>query len=1246
MLKAIELSGFKSFADKTRMEFESGISALVGPNGSGKSNVVDAIKWVLGEQSVKKLRGNEMTDVIFNGSGTRQPVNTAEVTLTFDNSHRIFDMEASEIHITRRVYRSGEAEYLINRQPSRLKDIKEILSGTGLGTQAYGIIEQGRVELLLQSSSTQRRAIFEEAAGISRFNSKKLEVQRRLERVEQNILRLSDIVNEVETQLRNTKSQAGKAQLYRQYTTRLQELRVHAAWLDWSKWSSQLEQLRAEMAERMTEETSLAERVETSERQIAERDRRLEEITRESKQVTAEIAAITERITGEDSTIELQMAQIEEIEAEIQRNGQQLLDLTLRSTDTDEMMRQTDAEIRAATQHHREVSEHYEQHLTQTEQVARQFEEIEAERDRLVRELDKNHRMTNRLAGEISGFESRQSGIVQSRMQNEKRLTTIRQQSVDYREQVARHKTSCEELASRVERQSEQFEKAKSQKKRRKDELEQLRVELLELKQRQSGTRERIAVLEELLKRHEGISPGVKEVLRQPRTPDSPYRHVHGLVADLFRVHVEAASLIEIALGQSAQHVVVSPEVEIIRAIERTSNQLAGRVGFLWLDTQSSDAGLMRGSHFEGRTGVHGRADRFVETDPQYAFLARRLLGRTWIVETLAHAKALYRESDGRTNFLTVSGEYLAADGTLVVGPLHGTTGLISRRSELRTLSEQIERIEADVREIELNQQVLQNRLTEDEQALEQVTREHQQAVSELESQRIKTTNAEERLQQIESQAKALEEESDSLDIQHEKAAIDLEVAVTQKEEIDATIIRVEAELEAAKQRWAELDEQRRELAKRTTNIKIELAKSEGRLDFLNDRRKQFEEHQKERFNLLDENRKQDRQLKTRAEHASLAVLRLESSLATLYHRKEELAVIAQQFEMSRREIATERTSLNAELKRTQNALNATKSEQHKRQIEAERVRQDMRTLGDRMREDYDIDIAEWQPREKCGVGNVESGVEDDECKILKLENAAENSECETDHDESTPLNSKLQTPNFKLPKSPDYQSEIDDLRAKIQKIGSVNLEAIETLETLETRYTTLSNQYQDLLNAKRAIEKIIDRINVDSQQLFEETFAGVKEHFRLLFQKLFGGGHADLVLEDESNPLESGVEIVARPPGKELKSVSLMSGGEKTLTCVALLLALFSFRPSPICILDEVDAALDEANIDRFAKVVKEFEVKTQFLIVTHSKKTMVAANTIYGVTMQDSGVSIPVSVRFVDVGENGEIHIDQKAA
>jgi len=1209
MLKAIELSGFKSFADKTRMEFASGISALVGPNGSGKSNVVDAIKWVLGEQSIKKLRGSEMTDVIFNGSGTRQPVQTAEVTLTFDNSSGVFDIESKEMHITRRVYRSGEGEYLINRQASRLKTIKDLLSGTGLGTQAYGIIEQGRVEILLQSSSVQRRSIFEEAAGISRFNMKKQEVQRRLERVEQNILRLSDIVNELETQLRNTKSQAGKAQLYRQYTTRLQELRVHGSFIDWRKWNTKRGEIQEEIDGILKSESQLQTVVDELEKSLGEQEHLVEETTRKSRQTGGEIAAVRERIGGEESNIELQLVQVEEMEAEIVRHGRQLIDLNLRNTDTEEMMRQTDEELRQAGAYFESVSQNFQVHVNEAEEIARKCAEIEKKRDVLREELDANHRLSSRLSGEISGYESRQSELLKTKAQNEKKMASTSQQVEELTGLCADLRKQSDDLAQKVVQRKEQLESVKARKLTRQEELETLRAELLTQKQRQSGLAERTAVLEELLKRHEGISPGVREFLRQPRTPDSPYRHVHGLVADLFRVHVEAASLIEIALGPAAQYVVVSPEADIIRVIERTASQLPGRVGFLWLEPRHKELGRNRGSGFEGRPGVHGRADQFVETDPMFVSLVQKLLARTWIVESLTLAKSLYQESDGRTGFLTVAGEYLAADGTLVVGPLHGISGVIARRSELRTLVEQLQQIDGKVREMELDQEVLQVRLVEDEQSLEQSAREHQRVVSELETLRIRLTATTERLQQMENQSETFREEFSSVDCKYEKFSNDLEKAKSDKEEIDEKIQGNESEFDLIKTEYDNHEKLRSEQVRKLTNIKIELAKSEGRLDFLNDRKKQFRENQKERLNHLTENRKRLDALKRRRDLALLSILNMGANLAMLYCHKEEFVRIAKQEEKTRSGAVAKRTAMFAELKRTQQELHGLQSQRHARQIEVERLQQETRTLMQRILDDYGIDLADWTPT----------------TSVLAVHHA-ENEEDGSDGSETVPQN---------------YQQEIEELREKIQKLGSVNLEAIETLESLETRFTTLSNQYQDLLNAKKSIEKIIDRINIDSQRLFEETFNGVKQHFHEIFQKLFGGGHADLLLEDENNPLESGVEIVARPPGKDLKSVSLLSGGEKTLTCVALLLALFRFRPSPICILDEVDAALDEANIDRFARVIKEFDTMTQFLIVTHSKKTMAAADTIFGVTMQDSGVSIPISVRFVDVGENCEISL-----
>ncbi len=1234
MLKAIELYGFKSFADRTRLEFGEGISAVVGPNGSGKSNIVDAIKWVLGEQSVKKLRGNDMTDVIFSGSASREPVGAAEVTLSFDNGQKIFPLDVPEIHITRRIYRSGEGEYLINRQPSRLKDIKDLLGGTGLGTQAYSIIEQGRVEMLLQSSSVQRRGIFEEAAGISRFNAKKQEVQRRLERVDQNLIRLSDIVGEIENQLKNVKSQAGKAQLYRQYTARLQELRIQASLVDWRKSIAQSRVLHEEIETLGGAEKEAGESTERLEKTVFEQNAQLEEINRQIGRIEGEIVAVRERINGEESTIELQSAQVQQIEAETIQQGRQLIDLNVRSVDTEEMMRKTDEEIRRARDYHEEIGNSYQQLLETAEQLGLECEANQVETTRFRKELEEKRRQISRISGELGGLESHRQTFLENQEQSAARLGLCERQHAELSAKCEELKGICLDLEDSASYKQELLDTAKRQKSERLETLNRHSQELAGLKERLSGMSERISVLEELLRKHEGLSPGVKEVMRQAREPDSPFRFVFGLVADLFRVDVEAAPLIELALGPSAQYIVVSPEPELFRHIERTSNQFAGRVGFVWLDPNATEIPWVKGAGFDGRAHVLGRADRFVQTDPALTHLAQRLLGRTWIVENIAVAKSLYRESDDRTNFLTVRGEYLAADGTIIVGPSVGSSGVITRRSELRTLFEQIQLIETQAREKEITITVLKNRLSEDEKQLEEATKEYQRAVSEKESRRVALGAAEERLAQNSAQLQQLQDEADSLQRQLEKATLQWEETRRVQSELETGVLGIEDELARHLAESDERERARKEHQRKTTNVKIELAKSEERLDFLKDRIQQFEDRQQERQHLLSDHEKRVRTLDARRDQTLLAVLRLESSLALLYVRKETHSSAAKSLHQNRAELLEQRNLGQGDLKKNQQELHRIRSKAHAKQLELERLLQEQKVLSDRMQEDYGIELEELEDEQQPGAGpKSEDGNETTD----DGEQTADDRNAVASRSRSESLSSGSSGPGSSSGISPT--EEIEDLRQKIQRLGGVNLDAIETLEELETRYTTLSNQYQDLMNAKKSIEKIIEKINVDSQRLFAETFEGVKTHFLMLFQQLFGGGYADLVLEDENNILECGVDIVARPPGKDLKSVSLLSGGEKTLTCVALLLAFFRYRPNPVCILDEVDAALDEGNIDRFARVIREFRDSTQFLIVTHSKKTMASASTMYGITMQESGVSKPISVRFVDVGENGEI-------
>ena len=1194
MLRAIELSGFKSFADRTRLEFVDGVSALVGPNGSGKSNIVDAIKWVLGERSPKKLRGGEMTDVIFSGSAGRQAIGAAEVTLTFDNSAKIFGIDAPEVHIGRRIYRSGEGEYLINRQTVRLKDVEDILSGTGLGNQAYSIIEQGRVESLLQSSSVQRRAIFEEAAGISRYNTRKQEFQKRLERSDQNLVRLSDLVSERESQLKAARHQAGKAQLHRQYSARLQELRIQASLTDYRKRGSQCKELQTTIETLTAAERELTEAVDLNEKRLAERNESVEAMDTEIRRLKDEIAAIREKISGGESTVKSKLGEIEQIDKEILDNGRRLVEQNAGSGDIEEQLRKVNDDVRKERDSHTEVSETYQKILRQGEELKALCKEKQDERKSVRKELEAKHRQTAELIGTISGLESRITALQHSKDQSIARQSTLQNQRDDLIRQGEELRSIVGELHATAERKREQLDAAKLRKSNRAKELVVLSQELSELKQRQSGMRERIAVLEDLNRKYEGLSTGVRDVLDQAKKPKSPFRFVHGVVGNLMIADPEVAPLIDLALGPHAQYVVVEWKPELFRHIDNDAMNLPGRVGFIWLRPSEKEPAWMREKGFLGRPGVHGRADQFVNADAPYLHLARRLLARTWIVENMSVARALYMESDGQTNFLTVSGELLTAEGALVVGPVQKSSGLITRRAELRTLGEQMLTLDAAVAEKEHAVAVAAERSKDDDKEFETETRQHQKAVSEYDAGKSELAAADKRIRQATEQYEHLVGELDKLDTQIQRASDELEQTKTNREGIDEQIAVLERRLIETQQQVEESEQHHSEHLKTATNAKIELAKSEERLDAFKDKIRQFEERLAERQTNLMELRRRSLTLKNRREDAEMTILRIESGLALLYLKKESTMAAAGESLVKRTESVSERVAVQAEWKRQQSELNKRQSKRHTKQLELERLLQEQKTLLDRIRDDYDIDLTDLPQDDGNEFPNTEH-----------------------------------QTPN----------TEIEELRRKIQKLGNVNLESIETLEVLESDYTKYITTYNDIMEGKKKFAKGIEDVEVRYRQLFEETFEGVRHHFKELFQRLFGGGHADLVLEDPNNLMETGVDIIARPPGKDLKSVSLLSGGEKTLTCVALLLAFFKFRPNPVCILDEVDAALDEANIDRFIRVVKEFGTKTQFLIITHSKRTMTAATTFYGVTMQESGVSKSVSVRFGDIGENGEI-------
>ena len=781
--------------------------------------------------------------------------------------------------------------------------------------------------------------------------------------------------------------------------------------------------------------------------------------------------------------------------------------------------------------------------------------------------------------------------------------------------------------------------------------------ELSELRRRHAGVAERISVLDDLQQRLEGVGAGVKEILLASRNNAAgPWRGVIGMVGDLLDVGVDVAPLVDIALGPVAQYLVVRGDSASLRQVQQASTRLAGRVGFLLFQGESTPPAMTKEPsrdngveekedskhrivggpryfgtasenvevdedaaeaderstaaepsllpllqsgrsrptiNFDGAPGVFGRADRSVETPAELRPLAKRLLGTTWIVESLEHAIRLATRAPGEASFVTFAGQFLSRDGSLVVGPRDAGAGVVSRRSELRALRFQHEQLGSQVRQLETNIESMRRALEDARRKTKSAEARRQDAFETLAVHRSTVDAKTQQLESLTAQRESLFEELRTTDQSRDEAAKKVVVLTETREQLGRELAAVETTLGQLKTEMQTLTLEQATLERDANDLKVEIAKSEERIRNDESTIRQFQRAREERAAGIAEGRQQLREYAGRIEHSRRSILQKESEIATLYLRKETLAERTRELIAARDESRRARERGLAEVKRVNGRLRQVEEKISAKRLTATQIENDRDALSERLREDYDIELAELH-------------------------------RAPTDEE---------------IARREEVRREIEDLRRKINELGSINMEALAELEQTETRWRTMTEQYQDLVDAKAALEKLIDKINIDSQRLFQETFETVRGHFQTLFCDLFGGGHGDILLEEGEDPLECGIEVVARPPGKELRSISLLSGGEKTLTCVALLLAIFRSRPSPFCVLDEVDAALDEANIDRFTKVLQKFLAWTQFIIITHSKKTMICASTIYGVTMQESGVSKPVSVRFEDVSEDGHI-------
>ena len=1182
MLKRLELVGFKSFADKTRFDFSPGITAVVGPNGSGKSNVVDAVRWILGEQSAKSLRGGEMADVIFNGSSSRKSLGMAEVTVAFDNSRKLLAVDADEVQLTRRVYRDGTGEYLVNGQMARLRDFKDIFLGSGAGAGGYTIIAQGRVDELLQASTKDRREIFDEAAGISRFKAKKIEALRKLIAVENNLTRSKDRLDGLENQLRTLRMQASKAQKFKEYSDRLRELRVGLSLREYREFTATLaaeEHSLAALKAEVADATAKADALEKTARELDWEVGKAEESLRHQE---AKLAEARQLIAGFEATTKHERAATASHESEALRLGRQRADVGLKLKLLDAETGSAAADAHAAEERVRDAQAAADAAAGELSaaaarvadldrriqaDVARQFElgqRSAAARSLATASLAQVERLQKeytRKRGEIEHSSARRKELVQT-------LDGLSRADADIQARLADSRHRLVELHARRDELHDTADGVQR-------DLEVLRV-------RQGDLRGRVEVLEKLERDQEGLGAGVRHVLTAVAEAPAAFGSIAGLVADLLTVPRDVAPLVELALGDAAQRFVVR-DASRIDAVAAAVGDVVGRVGFLPVQPAA-----VRPTSLAS----------FVACEiPSLPF---QLLGNVFVADTLADARRL-AASHPECRYVTRTGELLEPDGTLTIGQPTAGTGLVSRKSELRDLREQLRTLSGEVSEAEVRLTDLRRRADEVEGVTEAV--EAQIGILSDEVGDLQQTIAVQREQahQLEEKVSLLRSESRVLEEEVRRGESTWLAAKMEAEETEEAAARLTAELDDARRDILAAEQRRDHHQASHTAAQVSLGKAIADRDRARDRLAQIEnDFRKKKIEAVDVGA-QLAAAQGRLADSVLATLRATSGMADAYREKESRERQAGEFAAKVSADRAAREAVRDELSALRSGWHEKQTATHARELAARDLAARRAAVAERIREDYGIELADLANPDREGGGDA----------------------------------SGEQHPVANAPGSPppfQAQHEIDDLRKKLARLGSVNMEALDELARVEGEAAALKAQHDDLAASRASIQEIIDAINTDSRKLFTDTLAAVRGYFQELFRKLFGGGQADIVLEDPNDVLESGIEITARPPGKELRSLSLLSGGEKTLTAVALLLAIFRNKPSPFCILDEVDAALDEANTARLAGVLREFLDRSQFIVVTHKKRTMAAADRLWGVTMQESGISRLLAMRFED--------------
>ena len=1186
-LKALEIQGFKSFPDKTVLNFGEDITAIVGPNGSGKSNISDAIRWVMGEQNSRQLRGAKMEDVIFGGTEKRRAMGFAQVTLVIDNTEHIFNRDEAEVAVTRRYYRSGESEYYINRQSVRLKDVNELFMDTGMGREGYSIIGQGKIDEILSVRSDDRREVFEEAAGISKYRHRKEESERKLQRTEENLVRINDKITELELQVEPLRKQAETAKKYLVLRDELRTLEI-SVWLenlqklkaDRLKLQANFETAQADQKKAQDELDRVYAQAEECSRLLHENDCAAEEkrgriSALESAIGEHESAAAVARTTAQHhaETIERMDREMSESRSRTESLHEQMRVMARRMEEIDASARTLENEIAALCEEMRGSSDAAAAAAAQLEQLRRrEAQEVagaaqaQAELSAITAGSDEITQRTAELTEELTQSEEKLTQTRREAAQNEKELLSAREE-----EQAAANIIGGHSL------------KMEGRQRRAKESIEQKN----QLSLQEKTISDRIRLLSEMEKEYEGFSKAVKIVMRaaEARTLSG----IHGPVGNLIHTDKDCSVAIEIALGGALQHIVVDTKNDGKNAIGLLKQRDGGRATFLPLDTIRGRS--LRENGLENEYGFVGIASELVRCDGRYGSVIENLLGATVVVEDLDCGIQMAKRHDNRFRIVTLDGQVINAGGSMTGGSVSRNAGILSRSGELEQLHKKLKKIQSQLQDATL--------------LAESANRELQKAQYELEVARDQQRQANDRVLTLEGR----------------------------KNHYDMLI-------ESLKQQQESLHIQKENLQKRSTD-------DAGRMDTIRRTIADFTAR-------AEETREEIEMLQRRQETARQGLGEMTDRLT---EKKAQQAALSAEGESARRSMEdlsrlreslegehTDRESLRAQMEQ---AMAQARAEEERQQQEARELRggieEHRQALQKLSEEKMALETRRSQTDRLSRTCN--DTLLNCEREVTRLEGKLNGSALEEKQildklwERYELSHSDAQALRVELESVPKATRRIGELNREIKGLGAINIGAIEEFDRVNTRYTYLSDQRNDVEKAKEELLGIIEEITKQMTEIFAAQFEILKQSFQETFLELFGGGRATLELEDENDILRCGIEIKAQPPGKQLKTLSLLSGGEKAFVAIALYFAILKVHPTPFCVMDEIEAALDESNVVRYARYMRRIAGKTQFIVITHRRGTMEEADVLYGITMQERGVSTVLTANLNELSKEMKI-------